>query len=225
MIEKGLVLLVILGSMLLCTLRAAAQAPGHSASRPDVSSWRTPFKLGRLILDKSGTPGTFDSQGVDGAFVFSADGKFYMTYIGFDGIGYQTGLAESDDLVNWKKQGLIMARDPHSKFTRTNVALTSILRDDRATSTAPLKKVDGQYLGTWHAYPGVGYEVGAALIGLCRSSDLRHWKLDEPVLRAEEGAAWERGGLYKSYLVKDGDTYYLFYNAKEHTTWPWARAR
>lgn len=37
----------------------------------------------------------------------------------------------------------------------------------------------------------------------------------------EEGAAWERGGLYKSYLLEEGGTYYLFYNAKDRTRGPW----
>src|SRR5262249_48947283 len=61
----------------------------------------------------------------------------------------------------------------------------------------------------------------AAVIGLAHSTDLEHWKLDEPALKPADGQAWERGGLYKSYLVRDDGTYYLFYNAKNRTEWPW----
>ena len=33
-------------------------------------------------------------------------------------------------------------------------------------------------------------------------------------MRAEDGAEWEAGGLYKPCLVEERGTYYLFYNAK-----------
>ena len=38
-----------------------------------------------------------------------------MLYIGFDGIGYQTGLATSHDLVIWKREALVAPRDPASQ--------------------------------------------------------------------------------------------------------------
>jgi predicted GH43/DUF377 family glycosyl hydrolase len=185
-------------------------------------SWyETPYKYGSLVLAKSAVKGSFDSQGVDGAFVFSVGGKLYMTYIGFDGVGYQTGLATSDDLVHWTKEGIILARDPNSKYTKTSIAMTCILRESGLNSQGSLMKVGGRYVGVWHAYPGAGYEVGPALTGLAWSTDLKHWEIGEPILRPDDGASWERGGLYKSFLTKEADTYYLFYNAKDSTEWPW----
>lgn len=41
-----------------------------------------------------------------------------------------------------------------------------------------------------------------------------HWELDDPCLRPEDGADWERGGLYKPCLMENQGTYYLLYNAK-----------
>jgi predicted GH43/DUF377 family glycosyl hydrolase len=99
--------------------------------------------------------------------------------------------------------------------------MLSILRDDDLKSSAPLKKVGGRYLGVWNAYPGSGYESGPAVVGLAWSDDLRHWHRTEPILRPEDGAEWERGGLYKPYLVRSGDTYYLFYNAKNNAENEW----
>jgi hypothetical protein len=61
----------------------------------------TPYKIGRLVLAASGGTSEFDSHSVDCPFVFEHDGLFYMTYVGFDG-GYQTGLASSRDLVQWR---------------------------------------------------------------------------------------------------------------------------
>lgn len=198
---------------------AAATPPTNSST--DLAEYRTPHKYGKLVLDKSSHAGSFDSKGVDCPFVFSVGERFYMTYVGFDGIGYQTGLAHSDDLMHWTKTGLILGRDPKSKYTRYNVALTAILRDDAVTSAGSLKKIRGRYLGTWHAYPEAGYETGAAVIGLAWSDDLRRWDLDQPILLPADGAPWERGGLYKSYLVEERGTFYLFYNAKDKTQGIW----
>ena len=46
-----------------------------------------------------------------------------MTYIGFDGKGYQTGLASSHNLADWKKLACILPRDPNSPITRFNIAM------------------------------------------------------------------------------------------------------
>jgi predicted GH43/DUF377 family glycosyl hydrolase len=89
--------------------------------------------------------------------------------------------------------------------TEFNVALTWILRDNDLFGSSSLKKVNGRFLGTYHAYPEAGYEAGPASIGLCWSDDLRHWDLEEPCLYAKDGSEWERGGLYKSCLVEEID--------------------
>lgn len=69
---------------------------------------KTPNKFGKLVLSPSGRKGTFDSHAVDCPFVFEYSGKFYMTYIGWDGIGYRTGLACSSDLIHWEKTNKIL---------------------------------------------------------------------------------------------------------------------
>lgn len=194
-------------------LPAAARAVG-AARAIGAATFRTPYKYGKLVLAGTHEKGRFDERLVDCPFVFSANDRFYLTYAGWDGTGYQTGLVESHDLVNWSNRRLIMARDPHDPVTRYNVNMASILRENELYSPGRLIKVQGRYLGAWHAYPGAGYEEGAAVIGLAWSDDLIHWERTAPILRPDDGAAWERGGLYKPYLVKSGDTYLLFYNAK-----------
>jgi predicted GH43/DUF377 family glycosyl hydrolase len=194
---------------------AALSAAGLTRSaEPDAAPYRTPHKLNRLVLEASHDAADFDARSVDCPFVFHHAGRFYMTYVGFDGTGYQTGLASSPDLVSWTKQGCILRRDPASPITRYNIAMNWILRDNRLRSPGELTRIDGRFLGVYHAYPNPGYEAGAAVIGLCWSRDLFHWKIDPPCLRPEDGAEWENGGLYKPCLVRDRGTYYLFYNAK-----------
>ncbi len=137
-----------------------------------------------------------------------------MLYIGFDGTGYQTGLAKSVDLVNWQRVACVARRDPNSKYTRFNIALSCIVREDGLTSPGGLKKVHGRYLGAWNAYPNAGYEAGAAVIGLAWSDDLLHWELTDPILFPSDGAPWEHGGLYRPNLIEQDGALYLYYNAK-----------
>jgi len=189
---------------------------------PDlVQCVRTPHKLGRLVLTASHKAGEFDSHSVDCPFLFSHGGRYYMTYVGWDTIGYRTGLAVSDDLLTWRKEGLILGRGPAGSATEYNAALTCILRDNELYGAGQLKKVGGRFVGTYHAYPSPGMESGPAVIGLCFSDDLLNWEVGEPVLRPGPWGSWDGGGLYKSWILNDGGTYYLFYNAKDRDPCPW----
>ncbi len=144
-----------------------------------------------------------------------------MTYVGWDGIGYQTGLAvSSEDLVTWEKKGIVLGRGKKGTRTEYNAALTSILRDNELFGPGDLKQVNGRFVGTYHAYPQPGYEAGPAVIGICYSDDLRSWRTCPPALEPEPGCSWEAGGLYKSWLLEHENMYYLFYNAKNRAK-PW----
>jgi len=183
-------------------------------ARDQHEAFETPYKFGKLVLSASGDTDSFDNRSVDCPFVFHHADRFYITYIGFDGKGYQTGLAESDNLTDWRKLGCILRRDPNSAITRHNIAMNWIVRQNALGSMGDLKKIHGRFLGAYHAYPNAGYEEGPAVIGLCWSDDLLHWQVDAPCLRPQDGADWERGGLYKPCLVEHRGTFYLFYNAK-----------
>ncbi len=176
--------------------------------------YRTPLKHGALVLGPTLRGGDFDSHAVDCPFPFAHGGGYAMTYVGWDGIGYRTGLARSDDLVSWRREGVILDRGPAGSVTEFNVALTSILRDNELFGAGALRKVGGRFVGTYHSYPRPGYEAGPAVIGLCFSDDLRKWEVGPPVLRPDPSAEWEAGGLYKSWLLEHDGLHYLFYNAK-----------
>jgi predicted GH43/DUF377 family glycosyl hydrolase len=197
-------------------LSAIAAAQPSLFSLPP-ASYATPYKYPKLLLQGTGKKGDFDQRAVDDPIVFRAHGRFYMLYIGFDGVGYQTGLATSTDLVTWTRVALVGPRDSSSKYTKFNLAISSILRDKHLHGSGEAVRVNGQYLAAWNAYPSAGYEEGAAVIGLARSTDLLRWTLTEPILKPEEGAAWEHGGLYRPDLLLNRGTYYLYYNAKTDT--------
>ncbi len=183
---------------------------------------RTPHKFPELVLEAAYNEDEFDALATDCAFIFRHKRRYYMTYIGFDGVGYRTGLASSTDLVRWEKEGMILDRGEAGSVTEFNAALTWIVRENDLFGDGKLKKFDARYLGTYHAYPQAGYETGPAAIGLCSSADFRKWRVKDPFLRASDpdAGAWERGGLYKSCLVEHAGKYYLFYNAKTEGA-PW----
>lgn len=174
----------------------------------------TPRREHDLLIRPSFVDGAFDSHAVDCPFVFSVDGRQGMTYVGWDGVGYQTALSWQDDGV-WSPGELVLPRDPGDPLRRYNAALTSIVRDNDLGSPGELRTVDGWYVGTFHAYPSAGYETGPGAIGFVRSRDLRTWERVGGELRPEDGGPWEQGGLYKSWLLEHDGLFYLFYNAKD----------
>jgi beta-1,2-mannobiose phosphorylase / 1,2-beta-oligomannan phosphorylase len=50
----------------------------------------------------------FESHGVEDARIVKIDGLFYLTYTGYDGVTARGALATSEDLVNFKKLGIIV---------------------------------------------------------------------------------------------------------------------
>jgi predicted GH43/DUF377 family glycosyl hydrolase len=190
----------------------------------DVDKYLTPQKYGKEVLAASGTKDAFDRNAVDSPFVFYHNNRFYMLYVGFDGKGYQSALATSNDLLNWKHQSMIFTRNDRPGWDFVGAAGTWIIKNDHLFELPTLKKIDGKYWMVYHAYPNAGYEAGPAEIGLAWSDDeeLLKWRrFEKPVLSWRDGAEWEKSGLYKAGIVMKDETYYMFYNAKNSNVWPW----
>src|ERR1700691_3325771 len=122
-------------------------APHLAMADPDQAApFRTPYKYPKLVLSATGRKGDFDQRSIDDPIVFYANGAFQMLYICWDGIGYQTGLATSTDLIHWTRTALVAPRDPASTYTKYNLALSSILRDKQLRSRGDAIKINGKYL-------------------------------------------------------------------------------
>jgi len=184
-----------------------------------IQSYLTPYKYPEPVLTGSGKPGAFDEKAVDIPFVFLHNNQFHMLYTGYDGKGYQSALAVSDDLLHWRHKGIILGRNLESdRWDRVGAAATWMIKEsDNLYDTPRLKKIDGRYWLVYHSYPSAGYEEGPAMISLAWTEDeeLLDWhRLEEPVFSWEDGKDWERGGLYKACIISHEDTWYMFYNAK-----------
>lgn len=182
------------------------------------------YKYGKPVLTGSGKEGTYNALAVDCPTVFTHNGHYYMIHVGFDGKGYQTALARSDDLVTWETLGVILKRGSHMEWDHVGMAATTILMDRDLYGGNHLKKWNGRYWLLYHSYPGYGYESGSAEIGLAWSEDeeLMDWHFyGEPVFSWRDGSEWDHGGLYKADLVQHNDRFYLFYNAKNKDEEGW----
>jgi len=185
----------------------------------------TPYKYGKPVITGSGIKGEFDFEAVDCPFVFKHNGRFHMTYVGYDGYGYSTALAVSDDLINWEKLGVILGKKTTDAWDRTGCAGTWIIKESNSLfGPYDIKKINGRYWLAYQAYPGEGYEYGAGSIGLawCENDNLLEWNtLSEPILYPGDGMPWEKGGLYKACVFEANGRFYLFYNAKNNTFGSW----
>jgi len=147
------------------------------------------------------------------------DEKWYMTFIGFDGQGYQSFIAESDDLVHWSNIRIAMGYGPKGEFDYGGVVLGAYLYesyDIKAPRT--LKKKDGKYYSLYGAYPRQGgYELRPGYEGIAMSEDGISWKRakDEPILSVyqEDCGEWEKDCIYQPWLLEHEGLYYNFYNA------------
>lgn len=182
--------------------------------------YRTPYRCSEPLLTASGKKGAFDEKSVDVPFIFRHRGKFWMLYTGFDGVGYQSALAVSGDLVHWKFHGMVLERGKGGHgWDDGSASATWILREsDDLFRTPRLGTYHGRYWMAYHSYPGEGYESGPAEIGLAWTQDeeLLDWhRLETPVLSWRDGAPWEAGGLYKACLIRRNGEFLMFYNAKD----------
>ncbi len=201
-----------------------SSAPIYEHNLDVFSDYQTPYKLGRPILAPSGIPGEFDCLGADNMRIFRHHGHFYATYIGFDGVGYQTAMAVSDDLLNWTKLGVIMPRGSRNAWDRVGRAISCWLHDVDLYGERDLITHQGRHWMFYHAYPDPGYETGAAANGLAWTTDpsFHDWHfLDHPVFSKGPDGAWDGGGLYSVWVVPYQHSFRLYYNGKDHLNWPW----
>ncbi|MCX2481843.1 DUF4982 domain-containing protein [Pedobacter sp. MC2016-15] len=181
---------------------------------------KTPFKYGLAVVPVS------EDKKLDCPSVFREGNKWLMTYIVFDGKGYETWLAESDNLLSWKTKGKLLSFSADSTRWDANQKAGYIaLQDLTWGGSYAWKKYKGLY---WMSYFGgntKGYEAGDLSIGIANTktqpSVPHEWnRLDQPVLTATDKDVrwWENRKLFKSSIIHDqkkltGHEFVMYYNA------------
>jgi len=98
-----------------------------------------------------------------------------MNYIEFDGTGYETYVAKSNDLLHWETIGKIMSfsKDSSRWDAHQRAGYTS-LQDPVWGGTYALQKYAGRY---WMSYIGgkdQGYEAGQLSIGIAYQKKIQN---------------------------------------------------
>lgn len=193
---------------------------------------KTPHKYGLVI-----TPSD-DTKKIDCPTVFRKGKNWYMTYIVFDGRGYETWLAKSKNLLQWQTLGRLMSFSDTSEWDNNQKAGYVVLQNYQWAGDYKLQKFHDKY---WMSYIGGrdrGYEAGQLAIGIAYTSKevttIHEWQRNpQPILKATDKDVrwWENKKLYKSTVIWDkaktlGYPFVMYYNANGDTSnntpkWRW----
>ena len=183
-----------------------------------------PYRHGLVLAPEKG-------EMFDNPCVFRHGDRWCMMYIRFDGKGYETHLAESDDLLRWRKRGCIFRRGEKGAWDASQADGWPCLLDPDWNGPNTLRAFDGRY---WMMYLGgafEGYETDPLSTGVAWTDDpsaAKPWTryAGNPVLRPSDpdARAFERKTIYKHFTVEDpsrscGGRFVNFYNAKRADVW------
>ncbi|MBW8040795.1 MAG: DUF4380 domain-containing protein [Planctomycetes bacterium] len=231
MTDRQLLISIVLASAFSMLTGCSSVSADNSAisAPPDISTvkrWSAEFRgwhyyPDHVIPARPNIKGFEDVKMTDVPTVFQLPGgdKWYMTFIGFDGRGYQSFIAESDDLINWTNMRLAMGYGPKGSFDHGGVVLGAFhYADYDIKAPRILKRHKGKYFSLYGAYPRQGgYELRPGSQGVAISQDGLKWKRakDEPILSVYQPdcGAWETDCIYMPWLTEHKGRYYNHYNA------------
>lgn len=219
-------LLIIFG-LLLNAARVLAQehSPVSKQTMEQVyKEVRTPYKYGLVLVPEN------DSQKIDCPTVFRKGSYWYMSFVLFNGSGYETWLAKSSDLVSWKKSGrLLSLQSDTTGWDAGQRAGYIALVNSAWGGPYSLTRYKGKY---WMSYFGgreKGYEAGLLSLGIAFTrtdpSRAHEWKrVPAPVLSSldKDVRWWENKKQFKSTVIYDPDKttgypFVMYYNANGDT--------
>ncbi|MGN1263977.1 MAG: hypothetical protein ACI4TW_08060 [Prevotella sp.] len=189
---------------------------------------KTPYKQG-IVMKAHG-----NGKMVDCPSVFRVGSQWCMTYVMYDGRGYETWIAKSDDLIHWKTEGrLTQLPQGGNAWDKEQRGCFPALQDMEWGGSYELKKHQNRY---WMSYIGSatsGYEGLPISIGLAstkkRPDKVHLWQTGkQPVMRYDDKdiKPWESRSPYKSIVYENDNgglkignettpQFFMFYNAAQ----------
>lgn len=178
---------------------------------------KTPYKYGIVLAPED------NSKMVDSPSVFRHADMWYMTYIIYDGQGYESWIASSRDLLRWETLGRIMSFTTNTWDANQKAGYIA-LQDYTWGGSYEVGRFDDKY---WMSYLGgsdTGYETGTLSIGMANTDDLvaaKEWnRLSDPVISPRDGDTrwYDSKTIYKSTVLRDesrtlGGQFVMYYNA------------
>ncbi|MGS2739248.1 glycosylase [Sinomicrobium sp. M5D2P17] len=214
------VILLLLALSVACTQKKQKRKITDAVMQEIYEEIKTPYKYGLVMVPPN------DSLKMDCPSIFRKDGKWYMTYLMYDGRGYETWLGESDDLLHWKEKGKIMSFSDTTDWDVNQKAGYIALQDYEWGGSYTWETYDDKYWMSYFGGDSRGYEAGILSIGMAYTEEspdeVHEWKrLSEPVLtpKDKEVSWWDNSTMYKNSVIRDenretGHEFVMYYNAR-----------
>ena len=194
-----------------------------------MDKWAQPYRgwhywPDHVISSKPNVPGLEGFHNTDVPCVYQLPGelgKWYMSFIGFNGKGYNSFVAESTNLVHWTNPRLAMGFGKEGEFDFGGCVIGAFLMESYDIK-APriLKKRDGKYWTLYGCYPKQGgYEMRPGYEGVAVSDDGLAWKRAKDSytmsIHEQDVGQWEKSCIYQPWLVENEGRFYNYYNAAD----------
>jgi predicted GH43/DUF377 family glycosyl hydrolase len=211
---------------MLLTLSVYGQQISQEEMQRIYQEVRTPYKYGMVVAP------TDNYHKIDCPTVFRIGDKWMMTYVvyngkdGLDGRGYETWLAESDDLLHWTTKGRILSYKDDG-WDMNQLGGFPALIDWTWNGNYGISKYKDKYWMTYIGGHGTGYEAVREPLNIGMAwtdadiTKAHEWQsADKPLLSINDKDAqwWEKLVQYKSTIYDDptktlGKRFVMFYNA------------
>ena len=218
--------LVLLSLLIFGSITAFAQKISKNVMQKIYDEVKTPYKYGMVVAPKD------NYHQIDCPMVYREGGKWYMTYVvyngkdGTDGRGYETWLATSDDLLQWKTLGRQLCYADKGWDMNQRAGYPALI-DWTWNGSYEMAKYKGRHWMSYFGGEGTGYEAIRKPLNMGMAStkgditQAHPWETSpSPVLSINDKSAqwWEKLTHYKSTVYWDknktlGKPFVMFYNA------------
>ena len=210
----------------LATVVTSAQPVSQKEMEAVYDEVRTPYKYGLVVAPAD------NHHKIDCPTVFREGDKWLMTYVvyngkdGTDGRGYETWLAESDDLLSWNTLGRILSYRDDGWDMNQRGGFPSLV-DWTWGGSYKMGAYRGRHWMTYLGGHGTGYEAVREPLNIGMAwtegdiAQAHEWQsADKPLLSIDDKNVqwWEKLTQYKSTVYDDpqktlGRRFVMFYNA------------
>lgn len=192
-----------------------------------LDAWAAPYRgwhyqPDHVIPAKPAIAGHEGFHSPDAPCIYQLPGEpdtWYLSFIAFDGQGYNSFVSASPDLLKWGPPRLAMGFGPANEFDHGGCVIGAFLYESYDVQAARLlKKRDGTYWTLYGCYPRQGgYELRPGYEGVACSDDGLTWRRAKgvPVLAIQDPdcGTWEKDCIYQPWLVEERGRFFNFYNA------------
>ena len=218
--------LVLLSLLVFGSIIAFAQKISQNVMQKIYDEVKTPYKYGMVVAPED------NYHKIDCPMVYREGNRWFMTYVvyngkdGTDGRGYETWLATSDDLLQWKTLGRLLCYADKGWDMNQRAGYPALI-DWTWNGSYEMAKYKGRHWMSYFGGEGTGYESVRKPLNMGMAStkgditQAHPWETSPaPVLSINDKNAqwWEKLTHYKSTVYWDrnktlGKPFVMFYNA------------